>query len=346
MSSTIQMLNKKGLITPPNWLPDNVMYETVMGSISYGVSGDNSDIDIYGFCIPRKNVIFPHYDGVIYGFDKNYEKFEQFQQHHVKDNGKEYDMSIYNIVKYFSLCSENNPNMLDSLFTPRRCVLHSTKVGEMVRENRKLFLHKGCFYKFKGYAYSQINKMKSKEIRNWIDFCNKHCFELDTEIDEIETAFNNGRLTKEEFENSKKIIKRIETSGKRSKRMYSIQEYGYDTKFAYHLVRLLLECEQILTEGDLDLERNREQLKSIRKGKWEEERVLKFFEEKELELEKLYNSSKVIPYKPDIPKIKQLLIDCLEEHYGNLGNLIKKDDSVYINTLKEIDKLLHEVIHN
>ncbi len=34
--------------------------------------------------------------------------------------------------------------MIDSLFTPWRCVMHPTQVGEVMRENRKLFLHKGA----------------------------------------------------------------------------------------------------------------------------------------------------------------------------------------------------------
>ena len=44
------------------------------------------------------------------------------------------------------------------------------------------------------------------------------------------------------------------------------EKFGFDVKFAYHTVRLLNEAEQLLLEGDLDLQRNREQLKSIRRG--------------------------------------------------------------------------------
>ena len=58
---------------------------------------------------------------------------------------------------------DNNPNMLDLLFVPTECVTHSTKIGDMVRDKRKLFLHKGCWHKFKGYAFSQMKKMESKE---------------------------------------------------------------------------------------------------------------------------------------------------------------------------------------
>ena len=119
---------------------------------------------------PEKNMVFPQLVGHIEGFGKQKKRFEQYQQHHIKskDDNKEYDITIYSIVKYFQLCMDNNPNMVDSLFVPRRCVLYTTAIGEHVRENRKLFLHKGCFHKFKGYAYSQINKLKNKNIQNFI----------------------------------------------------------------------------------------------------------------------------------------------------------------------------------
>ena len=57
---------------------------------------------------------------------------------------------------------ENNPNMIDSSLTPERCVIHATELGEMVQSHRKLFLHKGSWPKFKGHAYSQMQKIIEK----------------------------------------------------------------------------------------------------------------------------------------------------------------------------------------
>ena len=168
--STTKKLTDKGLINPPRWLPDNVMYEVIMGSAAYGVSNDNSDLDIYGWGIPPKAELFPSLKGLVPGFDE-IQGFDQFQQHHVKyedalgGKGREYDLSIYNIVKYFKLCMDNNPNMIDSLFVPLDCVVHSTQVGNLVRENRRIFLHKGSFHKFNGYAYSMLHKMSNKQVQ-------------------------------------------------------------------------------------------------------------------------------------------------------------------------------------
>lgn len=274
-------LYKQNRIHPPKWMIPNTSYMTVMGSQAYGVSADDSDLDVYGFCLPPKDMVFPHLAGEIPGFGRQVQRFEQWSEHHVKDPNKEieYDFVVYSIVKYFQLCMENNPNMIDSLFTPRNCVIHSTTISEMVRENRRMFLHKGCWHKFKGYAYAQMSK-----IRNKVNASNE-------------------------------------------KRAASIAEHGYDLKFAYHIVRLLNEVEQILVEGDLDLQRNREQLKDIRRGEWTIEQVETYFEEKERVLEATYAASK-LPHGPDEAAIKRLLLSCLEEHYGDLGAAVRVDVNV------------------
>jgi predicted nucleotidyltransferase len=138
------------------------MYETVMGSYAYGVNNEESDFDTVGFCIPNKDLIFPHLRGDIDGFGKQKQRFDCYQQHHVQDGDREYDLNIYSIVRYFHLCMDCNPNMVDSLFTAPDCVLHCTKIGNMVRDNRRIFLSKKAWHTFKGYAHSQLHEMDSR----------------------------------------------------------------------------------------------------------------------------------------------------------------------------------------
>jgi len=292
--NTVQYLKSKNLISPPKWLPDNIMYETVTGSIAYGMSSDSSDYDVYGWCIPPKEDVFPHLRGEIFGFGRQIQRFEQFQQHGMHDatalsnKGRTYDITIYSIVKYFQLCMESNPNMIDTLYTPYECVLHSTQVGKMVRDNRDIFLHKGCFHKFLGYAHSQLHKM---ELKN--------------------------------------------PEGKRAE---LIEKHGFYVKYASHLVRLAYECEMILTEGTLDLRRHNEHLKRIRKGEVPKEDILKWFGEKELQLNALYASSK-LQHKPDEEKIKSLLLSCLETHYGTLDKCYK-ESTITEQAVREIGQIL------
>lgn len=338
MGSIIDKLMKKQLITPPQHMKSNVQYEVLMGSVAYGCSNDTSDCDIYGFTIPYKDIIFPHLSGEIQGFGRQIKRFEQFQTHHIKDKeeGKEYDLSIYNIVKYFQLCMENNPNMIDSLFVPRRCILHSTQIGEHVRENRRMFLHRGIFYKLKGYAYSQLHKMEAKGVIPFIKQCEELKIDpLTFDPEEVKEKFSS------DYDNEVryviKLYKEITKNGQITKRLPSIVKYGFDLKFSYHIVRLLNQCEQVLIEHDLDLERNREQLKSIRRGDWTKEQIVKYFEDKEKQLEELYTKS-TLQYSPNEDKIKSLLLECLEMHFGSLDNAISVDSSIlgYINQLENI----------
>ncbi len=285
MSSTVQKLVDKGLVTPPRWLPNSIQYEAICGSVSYGVSNDRSDLDVLGFCVPLRTTVFPHLAGEILGFGTPINRFNQWQKHHVIDDrggkGQEYDLTIYSIVRYFHLVMQGNPNMVDSLFAPVTSILHCTQLGQKVREARKMFLHRGCWFRYKGYSYAQVTRM-----------CD-------------------GKPV--------------------GKRKAEVEKYGFSLKMAYHAIRLLGEIEMILVEGDLDLQRNKEQLKSIRRGEWSLDQVVQYFEKKEAELETVYLNS-TLPDKPNERAIKRLLLECLEMHYGSL-------EAAFVDVNKERDAL-------
>lgn len=247
-----------------------------MGSRAYGVANKDSDWDLYGVCVPPfANVI---------GFGGTFEQYQP--QNHIVLDGKEYDITIYSIVKFFTLAAQNNPNIIDFLFVPRNCVLHSTNAWDEIRDNRRMFLHKGCWHRFKNYASSQLSKINSKQYVH-------------------------------------------------SKRIELVKKYGYDVKFAYHLVRLLLEVEQILQEQDLDLQRNSDVLKAIRRGEWTLEKVNEWFQEKEKYLEKVYETS-LLPVKPDMKALERLLMSVLRNHYDQIP-IVSND-----NLLDELKMLVNK----
>lgn len=282
MSSAAARLIAARRLDAPSWLAESIVYETLMGSVAYGVSSDTSDRDVYGFCVPPKPLVFPHLAGEIPGFGTPKPRFEQLQNHHVSDpdalagKGCTWDFTLFSIVKFFHLAMENNPNVVDSLFTPESCVLHQSPVGRRVRERRRLFLHRGAWAKFRGYAYAQLHKLD---------------------------------------------IKAPEPGTRRAE---SVERFGYDVKFAYHIVRLLDEAEQILTGGDIDLTRDAERLKAIRRGEWTLEQVRSFFARREPELERAFAESP-LPPRPDEPAIRSLLLECLEAHYGSVADAVGGD---------------------
>lgn len=286
----IQKLIDKKLISPPLWMKDNLCYSTIMGSQAYGTSTENSDLDIYAICIPPKHYIFPHLSGYISDFGEAPPKFEQFQEHHIKDveADREYDINILSIVKVFELARQGNPNIIDMLFTSDSCVLFTSTVGNIVRENRKEFLSKKIWPRYKGYSYSQLKHLDNKN-----------------------------------------------PIGKRKDR---VEQHGFDTKFALHLVRLLNFAEQILTNHDLSLQENNEQLKAIRRGEWTEQQIRDYFNRKESELETIYLQS-TLRDKPDEAKLKNILLDCLETHYGSLSEAIVRQDETLV-ALRDINNIV------
>jgi hypothetical protein len=64
------------------------------------------------------------------------------------------------------------------------------------------------------------------------------------------------------------------------------------------------------------------------------------YAEKERELEKLYHTSK-LPYGPDEAAIKTLLLQCLEEHYGDLSSVIVNPDAA-TTAFREIAAIVHK----
>lgn len=304
------------LIKEPKWLNTNLHYEVKMGSHAYGIANPDSDLDIYGWAMPPKGILFPIIDGYVEGLDDNIPTFEQ---RIYQDDG--YDITIYGLTKYMRLVRENNPNMVDSLFVPSYCILHMSPLGGMLRDARHLFLSKKAFHSFRGYAHSQLSKVESRKNSDQYKaleaFEKLHNIPTNLTLEQVKENPNNlveGML--------RRHIMLYEAGLRVTKRFEDVKVKGYDSKFLYHTVRLLLECEQILRDYDLILDNNQEILREVRSGVWTLEQASNWFDRKLKELEELYKES-VVPDYPDMDAIKQLFFDIVEEHYGKIPGIIK-----------------------
>lgn len=98
------------------------------------------------------------------------------------------------------------------------------------------------------------------------------------------------------------------------KRAILEEKFGYDTKHAYHLVRLIRMCREILTTGKVNVKRlDREELLAIRNGAWSYDKLISFAETEESELNKIYNNCNVLPKTPNKDKLDQLCISLIEK---------------------------------
>ncbi len=125
------------------------------------------------------------------------------------------------------------------------------------------------------------------------------------------------------------------------KRVELVERFGYDTKFAAHTLRLLIQCEMILTEGHLDLTVAGAEMRSIRRGEWTLEHFSNEFLARKLAIEEYYPGCS-LPEAPDHARVRELLLNCLEHHYGSLGKVVLRQDSTVL-ALKDIRTILNRV---
>src|SRR4030043_1467607 len=135
-----------------NWnIEEHIIFEALTGSQLYGTATEYSDKDYRGVCIPPWQI-------------RNH-PFMSFDQ---KDSweGKYEDRVIYNIKKFFKLCADANPSIIELLFIPEKFWINFKPVWHGVADNYKLFVSKKVKFTFSGYAHSQLQRIKTH--RNWL----------------------------------------------------------------------------------------------------------------------------------------------------------------------------------
>lgn len=329
----LNKLVKKGVLNLDQHYINNNIYTVLIGSQMYGASmGDNnSDHDIVSVFIPRQVDAFPHLNGKIFGYDfpsdESRKKKETKVIHHIHDNseGKEYDFSFHSIIKFMYLLQNSNPNILESIFVSQDCILHNTEIGQRFIDNRHKFLSRKCYASFRGYAYRNMSRYVNVQIPKTVEEA-KAVLPQDITFDKVL-----------DLDDVPDIFHKMKEESNRNKYFF---DYGYDVKGAYHVVRLLLQCEQILKDNDLRLRENSELLKSIRRGEWSKEKLTKFADEKLIALEKLFQETKIIK-EPDSVFCKNLLVTALEHHYGSIDKLVSSyKENQDTQTLTQIAELL------
>lgn len=93
------------------------------------------------------------------------------------------------------------------------------------------------------------------------------------------------------------------------------EQFGYDTKHAMHLYRLMEECKEVLTTGQITLPRPEcGHLLAIKNGIYTFDSLIERFENLDQYLDELYESSN-LQYSPDLEKIDQICIRIVEDYF-------------------------------
>jgi predicted nucleotidyltransferase len=123
---------------------NRLIFDTIVGSRAYGTNLPDSDTDTVAIAIPTEEYFY------------SYRRFDQ-STGKTSDGG---DRVIYNLVKTVQLMKDCNPNMIELLFSPERCVQLNTKYWQAFIDIRDLFLSKKCKFTYAGYAFSQVSRIK------------------------------------------------------------------------------------------------------------------------------------------------------------------------------------------
>lgn len=265
-----------------NHLGNNIILLGLGGSYAYGMNTENSDLDIRGISVNKK-------DEILLGED-----FEQ-----VVDN--ETDTTIYSFNKILQLLTSNNPNTIEILGCKKEHYLYLSSIGKELLDNRKIFLSQICIHTFGGYAGSQLRRMENKAARlvgqaqneEYIlksinnakyDFKNRYYPMCDGEL-----SLYTDKAVQEGYESEifmdinlkhyplrdwtgmwnemKAIVSSYNKIGKRNEKAIVKDKLG---KHMAHLIRLYMMCIDILEKEEIITFRENEHdlLMSIRNGEY------------------------------------------------------------------------------
>lgn len=264
-------------------LGKHVILLGLAGSYSYGTNIENSDIDIRGIALNQKSDLI------------GLTQFEQYVDEYT-------DSVIYAFNKIITLLLSCNPNTIELLGLNSEHYLYLNDIGQMLLDNRKLFLSKRAINSFGGYADAQLRRLQNalardsfpqsekeqhifNSVKNAMRDFNNHYEsfesgsieifidkavnpELDTEI------FVNANMThyplrdySSMWNTMANVVRDYEKIGKRNKKKDNL----HLNKHAMHLIRLFMMALDILEKGEIITYRAAEHdlLMDIRFGKYQ-----------------------------------------------------------------------------
>ena len=254
--------------------PGTLIYETVHGSQAYGLATPTSDVDLKGVLVGPAG----WYHGYIGGPEQ-----VELTGDHVR----------YEIRKYFRLAAAANPTVLELLWTPGECHVHMTPAGERLLAAREGFLSLRVKDSFSGYAMSQLGRIKTH--RKWVmnppkreptraDFGLPERAQIsrdqmgaveamlaDRRLELVDLSTNFLELLEKErrHRTARKEWESFQSWQKtRNPRRSELEaKFGYDTKHALHLIRLLRMGLEIVSTGRVLVRRDdRDELLGIKAG--------------------------------------------------------------------------------
>ena len=312
-------------------LGKNIILLGLGGSHAYGTNTPESDLDIRGIALNRKEEILTN------------QNFDQFVN-------EETDTTIYSFNKIITLLSNCNPNTIEILGLRPEHYLYLSPIGQELLDNSHLFLSKKAIHSFGGYANQQLRRLENKSnrlvgqsqneehiyktiehasydfksryfempddaIRLYIDKAIQEGYDTEIFMD-VNLSHYPLRDYKGMWSEMQSIVKAYGKIGKRNEKAIEHNKLG---KHMMHLIRLYMMCLDILENEKIVTYRKAEHdlLMDIRNGKYldsNRQPIKEFYEmvneyEKKLEYAK---ENTTLPSSPDYKKINEFVMDVNE----------------------------------
>jgi len=153
-------------------------------------------------------------------------------------------------------------------------------------------------------------------LNNWIEIQEDISNELSETLG-FETSFTDYLKKEKAYFRAKREYKQfLNWKENRNKDRAELEAaYGFDGKHGLHLMRLLMQCEELLTTGTFNVRQPEEKakfLKDIRNGSMTFNELLEIGKQKEYNLYQLVKEKKtILPDKPDLNKIENLYLEII-----------------------------------
>lgn len=305
-------------------LKDHTIYRCIHGSRAYGTHHPDSDYDFKGIAIAPIEYYL--------GFQKKFEQAEKYVS-----KGSDKDEVIYDIKKFFRLASDCNPNIIEMLFCDEADVLFVDDFGKRILEIRERFISKRARFTFTGYAISQLKRIKGH--RSWLlnppkkepkreDFglptdskmsqSDIGAHEHVSKTEKLPGHIMNLLHKEKQYANEKRKWDQYQNwKLSRNKERAKLEEdFGYDAKHAYHLVRLLRMGKEILQgKGVLVKRLDAKELVEIRNGSLDYEKLVNMSEQYISDIDELYEKS-TLPKTPDVKFLDEKCVEIIRDYHN------------------------------
>jgi len=252
----------------------HLMMAMLAESHSYGLSTPESDVDVRCIHVVHSERLFG-----LSGLSDS-ASTEQMSV----ENGDDCDVVSQEVGKFCRLALECNPNILEMLFAPQTTVVTTSPDYQALRDIRFSFLcTRMAKAAYLGYSRSQLERLLRKQGNQQMQADMKNLNLLDA-------------------------IARMVGEAER----FGLDTVEYDVKHGMHLIRLLIDFENLLRDGCLsvDMSDHRDGLMAIRRGQVTLESLVGLVNERITSVEEILQSGgSVLPEEPERDLVDAFLIE-------------------------------------